>query len=116
MHDAITQTEPAVELDAIHRIVVQPTILASDPDAHDDGTDALVHMYRSRVETFLRQRLACYAEVVEVDWSEGVGAAGPRGLAAITYGGDVLADDDEHMFDPRCDAHEAIFCAVDHCE
>jgi hypothetical protein len=37
-------------------------------------------------------------------------------LVAVTYGGNVLDDDDERMFDPRCDAQEAILCAAERCE
>ena len=54
--------------------------------------------------------------MIAVEWSEGIGTAGPRGLAAITYAGDVLDGDDERLFDPRCDAWDAIQHAVDHCE
>jgi hypothetical protein len=60
--------------------------------------------------------LPATAEAVEVDWSERIGATGPRGLAAISCGGDVLDDDNDRMFDARCDAHEAILCAAEHCE
>jgi hypothetical protein len=92
-------------------------LLGGDPDAGGgDGLDALTQMLRAEVERALRRRLACYAPQIAVDWSDGIGAAGPRGLAAITYRGDVLDADDERLFDPRCDAHEAIMCAVDHCE
>src|SRR5438552_8915295 len=70
--------------------------------------DALTQMFRAEVEGALRRRLACYAPQIEVDWSNEVGAAGPHGLATITYRGDVLDADDPRMFDPRCDAQEAI--------
>ena len=117
MNDTIISTAPVVDLDTIHRIVVQPALLASDPDAGGaDGMDALVQMFRAEVERALRRRLARYAPQIEVDWSEGIGAAGPRGLAAITYAGDVLDFDDPRLFDPRCDAWDAIVHAVDHCE
>jgi hypothetical protein len=62
------------------------------------------------------QGLACYAKGVDVDWSNSIGAAGPRGIAAINYRGEILHDDDPRMFDPRSDAQEAILHAVDHCE
>ena len=32
MNDTISSTAPVVDLDAIQRIVVQPALLASDPD------------------------------------------------------------------------------------
>ena len=73
-------------------------------------------MFRAEVERALRRRLASYAPQIAVDWSDGIGAAGPRGPAAITYRGDVLDTDDERLFDPRCDAWDAIMHAVDHCE
>jgi hypothetical protein len=114
MHETSTPRVPIVALDAIHRMVVQPAILAGDPDAGgDDGIDALTQIYRAQVEASLRRRLACYAPLIEVDWSEGIGAAGPRGLRAITYRGDALDDDDPRLFDPRCDAQEAILHAVE---
>jgi hypothetical protein len=117
MHDTTTATVPLVERGAIQRIVVQPALLASDPDTGAaDGIDALTQIFRAQVEHALRRRLACYAPQIEVDWSAGIGAAGPRGLAAITYGGDVLDAEDERLLDPRCDACDAIMHAVDHCE
>jgi hypothetical protein len=86
MNDTIISTDAVVDLGAIQRIIVQPALLAGDPDAGGaDGMDALVQMFRAEVERALRRRLAACAPEVEVDWSKGIGAAGPRGIAAATH-------------------------------
>jgi hypothetical protein len=85
-----------------------PTLSARRPGRRAD--------LRAEVERALRRHLVAYAPQIEVDWSEGIGAAGPRGLAAITWRGDVLDAEDERLFDPRCDAWDAIMHAVEHCE
>ena len=59
MPDTTAPTACVVDRDAIQRIVVQPALLASDPDAGGaDGMDALTRMFRAEVERARRRRLA----------------------------------------------------------
>jgi hypothetical protein len=113
----MTATIPLVDPQAIYRIVVQPLVLVSYPDADVRGdVGALVPLFRSEVEQALVRRLRCYAPAIEVDWSERFHSTGPRGIAAVTVADQALDPRDDRLFDARCDAVEAIVCAINLCD